>query len=286
LAGDIKPVRRDYPDVGVGAAPRPSPILEGITVLTTDLLKEVIRDLKLIYKQFYQVPKTLAAVFSLIGDVTDEYPAIEDVEALKILAKPIIALEGDVCDISADKMLRRYRTAKEVVIARHDLEVDSYAAIAYAKSKNIPILLAQTDKLPNSTLNALLKLKPEKIIIAGGPVAISKEVEGELAKIAAVERIWGKNREETAVELAKAMDEVDVVKTIVVTDGKNASIGATLIAAGYKAPLVYVSGDEIPKVTGDYLVDHKLTKDIYRKPMKVVLVNVKKAAQVKIEALL
>jgi putative cell wall-binding protein len=132
----------------------------------------------------------------------------------------------------------------------------------------------------------LKKLNPEKIIIVGGPVAVSKEVEAELGKIATVERIWGENREETAVEVAEHTDGAKAIDTIVIANGDNPSADGVFIANGYRAPIVYVSEKKLLKVTREFLEQHKRTNDAYRKPMKVVFVGVSEEVQSEIEDLM
>jgi hypothetical protein len=261
-------------------------IKEGTQLLDFDLMECIMKESNLQYKLFYFVNKTLGSVLSLTGDVVGEYPVPSDPKVLGILANPVKHLEGDVYQLAAERVLRRWTFANTVIIARGDLEVDSLAAIAYAKSKDVPILLTKPNELPAVTLDAMKKLKPEKIIIAGGPVAVSEEVEEELKKIGEVERIWGKNREETAIELAKSLDRIGTVETIIITDGRNAGIDAAIIAANYKAPVVYVSGKKIPQVTRDYLVEHKVTKDVYKQRMKVVFVGISGEVQEEIEGLM
>jgi hypothetical protein len=285
IAGSIVTTTTTTTTGGGGGGTAPSVIKEGFNTLTSSLLGKILKELNIGYKQFYETVKILASILVLTGDRTGEYPAPE-LNVLDYLAKPIKPLTGDVYEISAEKVLKRWTFARAVVIARGDLEVDSLAAIAYAKSKGVPILLTKSDELPQVTIDAIKKLNPKDIIIAGGPVAVSNGVEEELAKIAKVERIWGQNREETAVELAKKMEERTIIKTIVIADGRDASTEAAIIANGYKAPVIYVSGEEIPQVTKEFLIDHKRTSDVYHRPMKVVFVGISNEVQKEIESLM
>jgi hypothetical protein len=261
-------------------------IKEGLQLLDAELMLCVIKESNLQYKLFHFVDKALGSVLSLTGDAVGEYPAPNDPRVHTIFANPITPLKGDVYQLAIERVLKRWNLADSVIITRGDVEVDSMAAIAYAKSRGIPILLTKPNELPGVTLEAIEKLSPRKIIIVGGPIAVSREVEEELAKIAAVERIWGENREETAIELAKSLDKVGTVDTIIITDGGNASVDVEIIAARYKAPLVYVSGGEIPQVTRDYLVKHKRTVDAYKRPMRVIFIGVSEEVQREIRDLM
>jgi len=156
-----------------------------------------------------------------------------------------------------------------VVVARGDLPVDAIAAIAYARSNRIPVLLTKPGELPEATLSAIEKFSPRRIIILGGKKAVSESVEEQLAKIAEVERIAGETRYDTAVKLAELARNYD---TIVVTGGEAPGSDAVFLATAYRAPVVYVKDDEIPEVTADFLASHRVTPKF--RPVKLLLVGV------------
>ncbi len=260
-------------------------ILEGFQVLDLGLMGCIIKDLGLTAKLFFRISNTLASVFSMVGDVVGEWPAPR-LDISSLVTRSIKTLEGDVYELAIDRVRKRWPSAPAVVIARGDLEVDSMAAVAYAKTRNYPILLTKPKELPSAVLAQAKSMDVKKIIIAGGPVAVSREVESQLASIALVERIHGGNREETAVELAKAMEQFKVIETIVVADGLNPSPEASIIAAGYRAPIVFTSGNSISQATKDFMAAHKVTKDAFKKKMKVVFVGVSDEARAEIESLM
>jgi hypothetical protein len=191
-----------------------------------------------------------------------------------------------VYQLAVSKVRKRWAFAQGVVIARGDIPVDSMAAVAYAKSNGYPILLTRPDTLPDEVFTGVAALNPSKIVIAGGPVAVSTVVENRLGGVASVERIWGLNREETAVRLAESLESSRVIDTIVVANGHDPSPEATIVAAGYKAPIVYVAGDTVPQVTRDFLEDHKVTKDAYKRKMKIVFVDISDVARSQIEQIM
>jgi len=238
---------------GEGGAHRESPIGEGVTTLTSALSRDIIKDLGLRTEQFYDVPIPLVATMAVL----DEYPAPKDMAVRGILTKPVKTLSGDVYELSATTVLESYTTVNTLIIARGDLAVDSLASIAYANSEKMPILLTKPGELPSVSLNAISKLKPDKIIILGGPAAVSEAVETGLKKTADVQRIWGETRYETAIELANMIDQPDI---IVITDGEDPNTDAVIISASYQAPLIYVRGEEIPQSVKDYLSKHKTAK--------------------------
>jgi putative cell wall-binding protein len=292
-------INGNYEVVGVGVGvgpPAPPPAFKGgVNILTPAVMMAVIKERVLERKPFYDFSPFslfLAAPMILVG----EYPApttplihgilTEPIKSLTEVLKPVREAEAvapeainEMYAIYTTKVLRKYTYAGTVVIARRDPPVDSMAAIAYARSINAPILLTEEDELPEATLTTVKKLGATKIIIVGGPVAVSYDLENEFKKIASVERIWGATRYETAIELANKIDP----EVIVITDGTDPSIDAVIVAAEYKAPIVYVRSSEIPQTVRDYLLEHKATA--HKRPMKWVVAGVNEDVSTEINAL-
>lgn len=254
---------------GGGGGVRELPLKPGLNILTPELMKDVVEYLNLQYKRFYRVPRTLAASLLLTGDVTGKYPAVEYPEVVAILAHQPENLSGDVYEIAAQKALEKYSFAETVVIARGDLEVDAIAAIAYAKERNAPILLTRPEELPEVTLETIKRLSPARITIVGGPVAVSYKVEEQLGELATVERIWGKDRYETALKLAESTASLKASEIIVIADGRNVSVEAAVVANSFGAPVLYVGDALSPGVRG-YL-EYRKKLDAYRNLLKLVV---------------
>jgi hypothetical protein len=297
IGGSLIPEKVSVPPAagggGVPAPTTPPPIFKGgVISLTPQVLLEIIQNYKLNDKSFWTVPLSVAAALVLTGEYpTPMNPLVQGilVKPIKILLEPFRVFKGkrlespkaveDIYEFVTGKVLKKYQKADVVVISVREPPVDSLAAIAYAKSINAPILLVEHNELPDLTFNAVLALNPKKIIIVGGKVAISEEVEARLKNIAPTERIWGPTRYETAVELAKKLDP----EVIVVTDGENPSIDAAIIAERYKAPILYVKKNEIPHAVRRYIVEHKKTKD--GKEVTVITAGLEKAIEAEVQSL-
>lgn len=94
-----------------------------------------------------------------------------------------------------------------VFIARADNWADAVAIGAVASRTQSPVLLTDTNNLHPATATALVDLDPSNVVILGGTSAISADVENELRDIApaaAVDRIAGASRVNTAHEIATA----------------------------------------------------------------------------------
>jgi hypothetical protein len=256
---------------GGGGSPTVSAFTKRLNVITSETMVDAIKELKLVAKRFCRVKRQMAAVFAVAGWKTGDYPATET-DISGALTNPVVDVEGDVYETSASEVLKAWKSANTVVIARGDLEVDSIAAIAYAKVSNVPILLTKPGELPSVTLDAVKKLNAKSFVIIGGEGAVSGEVVDELHKLGSVARIAGDSRHETAVEIAKALEKLKDIDTIVIADGEKPGMDTAIIAAGYDAPVLYVSGDIVPQGTKDFAKAHRLTKR--GKEVRLVFVDV------------
>ncbi len=111
---------------------------------------------------------------------------------------------------AAEIALEKYpEGATEVIVALGENYPDALAGAPVAAELDAPILLTQRDEVPDSTMSALSELSPEHVTILGGPVAVSAEVEAEIAQSIRVEtsRIEGDTRYDTAAEAAAFVQE-------------------------------------------------------------------------------
>jgi len=95
---------------------------------------------------------------------------------------------------------------KTVIIATGEEPYDAQAAAPLAANRGAVLLLTRSGSLSSSARQALEALNPEEILIMGGEVAVSLEVENtiqEASPQARVERIQGADRYETAAEIVR-----------------------------------------------------------------------------------
>ncbi|WP_172145816.1 cell wall-binding repeat-containing protein [Bifidobacterium panos] len=94
------------------------------------------------------------------------------------------------------------QTVSTVIVASGENYPDALAASGLAGALNASIVLTTPSSLSPQAAAELGRLKPKRIIIAGGPQAVSKHVQWQLSKYArAVERHGGADRYETAYML-------------------------------------------------------------------------------------
>ena len=148
-----------------------------------------------------------------------------------------------------------------VIIAHAEDYRDALAGAALAGKYNAPIILNPQDCLDPKVAEALTdKLKPLKVIILGGPQAISEQVEIELRELlnwtGDIVRIGGENSYETAALIAAEFPEDSDLAISSDCDFPDALSLATA-AAGQGIPLLLTDGSSLPEATVKALRDKK-----------------------------
>lgn len=93
-----------------------------------------------------------------------------------------------------------------VLLATSDGYWDALAATGLAGMYGAPVLITPSNRLANQTKAELLRINPEKVMVMGGPVAITKEVEDQVRELlpgAVIVRRAGENAPGTAVAIFK-----------------------------------------------------------------------------------
>jgi len=122
----------------------------------------------------------------------------------------VIRLSGKGrCQTAVKISMEAFTKADNVVLASGDNYADALAGVPLAYKMNAPILLVQKHKLHADTLAEIQRLGAKNVYILGGAAAISDDVKTELeSKGYKVERIKGKNRFATSLEIAKKLQEL------------------------------------------------------------------------------
>ena len=142
--------------------------------------------------------------------------------------------------ISQDSKL--FDGADTVVIANGMDYADALAGVPLAAKLKAPILLTRTDKLSGETAAEIDRLKVKNAVILGGTNAVSEDVEKAIKdKGVSVERVFGKTRYSTAVQIAnKLNEEPEDVFLAYGLDFADA-LSASAAAAVKGAPIVYIN---------------------------------------------
>lgn len=137
---------------------------------------------------------------------------------------------------------------------------DALSATPFAKAKDAPILLTQSNKLDSRTKAELKRLGVKNVYLIGGSIALSSEIEKQLnAENISFERISGNSRYDTSLKLAEKLDREKSISKIVVVNGEKGladavSVGA--IAAQENMPII-LSDSENGTEVADNFIDSK-----------------------------
>ncbi|MPM31423.1 N-acetylmuramoyl-L-alanine amidase LytC [bioreactor metagenome] len=102
------------------------------------------------------------------------------------------------------------------------------SATPFAKLKNAPILLTQSNKLNEDTKKEIERLDAKNVYIIGGEEAISNEVILQLKSMNInIERISGKDRYETSLKIANKLGKIS---EIAVVNGEHGLVDAVSIS--------------------------------------------------------
>jgi putative cell wall-binding protein len=129
---------------------------------------------------------------------------------------------------------------------------DALTAGAAAGARKGPVLLAAPDTLPEPTRAELVRLRPETVVVAGGPAAISTDVAAAAgaAAQAPVERLAGADRFDTAAAVAiHAFRDGAPVAYVATGEAFADALSAVPAAVSEGGPVLLTAGDQLPAST-------------------------------------
>ncbi|MEQ6390977.1 cell wall-binding repeat-containing protein [Bacillaceae bacterium S4-13-58] len=145
-----------------------------------------------------------------------------------------------------------------VVIATAGNFPGALAGAPLAHQLGAPILLTNKDHLSSATATELARLNAKNVIVIGGPVSISAQVEEDLKGLGVnVQRIAGQTRSDSARLIALEMEKrsgIKPSKAIVVYDNNfpdALSIAPYAARNGY--PILFTGKNLLPTETSEYL---------------------------------
>jgi N-acetylmuramoyl-L-alanine amidase len=153
---------------------------------------------------------------------------------------------GDRYETAANISKAGWETAETVVLAQGMDFPDALASVPMAKKLNAPILLTRPEALPSVTIEEINRLKARNVIILGGPVAVSLNIEEYLMNTLnlTVKRIGGETRYKTAQAIAAEMGPYNQVFIV------NANNFPDALAI---APYAAITGSPILLTKSDFL---------------------------------
>lgn len=158
---------------------------------------------------------------NLPGSDLQGNPTIKAITKTGVNSNPGEVLAGADRYQTAIKVSQKgWTTSNNVVLVNSDSIVDALASTPFAKSVDAPILLSEKGILNPETKKEIQRLKANKVYLIGGTNSLSQNTESALKNMGInVERVWGNDRYETSIKLAKKQNSISSVSNIVVVNG-------------------------------------------------------------------
>lgn len=152
--------------------------------------------------------------------------------------------------------------ADSAILVNDNSIADALSSTPFAKVKNAPILLTQSNKLDNRTKSELKRLGVKNVYLIGGKNTLDSNIENQLkAEKITFERISGNNRYETSLRLAERLDKEKDISKIVVVNGEKGladavSVGAA--AAQDNMPIILSDSNDGTKIADKFIKEHNI----------------------------
>lgn len=105
------------------------------------------------------------------------------------------------------ELVHSMRPVSGVIVATSRTFQDALSSAPYSYTNGVPVLICNSGSnvLSGDILSFVRSAKPSFAMIAGGPIAVSSSVEGQLSSsgVSTVERVYGQTEYETSNEIAK-----------------------------------------------------------------------------------
>ncbi|MDU5200830.1 cell wall-binding repeat-containing protein [Finegoldia magna] len=152
---------------------------------------------------------------------------------------------------------------KEIILVNGFNNIDALTAGSLASKLNIPVLLTENGQLNETTKKAIKDWGIEKVTIIGGKTQVSETIEEKLQNSGLkVDRLAGRTRVDTALEVAKAVNsDPDKVIFANKTAYPDALI-APYLSKTEQAPIMLIDKDEASVSVKQYLRDNKIKDSI------------------------
>ncbi|MDU1265298.1 MAG: cell wall-binding repeat-containing protein [Peptostreptococcus sp.] len=151
----------------------------------------------------------------------------------------------------ARKVMTIAKNSGKAVVASGEDFPDALTAGAFASREGYPILLARKNDIPNQIKRAITDLGIKETYIAGGYKMVSKSVEANLPKV--IERLAGKNRYETSIEIAKSKFKNSTETFVASGEGFADALVISPIAGKYNASVLLVNKTDNNDKVKDYI---------------------------------
>ena len=141
-------------------------------------------------------------------------------------------LSGKNRYLTAVEVSKRWNRVDKVVLVNSNSIVDALSVTPYAKLIDAPILLTEKENLNSITKEALIDLGVNEVHIIGSEGVISDNVVNQIKSMGMLtHRIGGKNRHDTALNIANKINKIRPVTKVAVVNGYKGLADAVSIAS-------------------------------------------------------
>jgi len=127
---------------------------------------------------------------------------------------------------------------------------DALGAAAAAGATGAPVLLTGGGALAPETAAEIARLRPERIVVLGGPLAVADAVVADLGRLGAVERLAGESRFATAAQVSAAAFGPGVPVAYLATGAAFPdALGGGAAAGALGGPVLLTGADALPAAT-------------------------------------
>ncbi|MCH3965991.1 MAG: cell wall-binding repeat-containing protein [Clostridium sp.] len=147
--------------------------------------------------------------------------------------------------------------ADHVILAGGEGYADALCAAPLAKKYDAPIFLTDGKVLNEKVKARISELGASHVTIIGGSGSVSDSIQEELESMnIEVDRIWGSNRYETSVAVAKKLENSG---SVVLTSGLGYADALSIapLAASQGMPILLTARDSVPENVKNYIDDIK-----------------------------
>ena len=133
---------------------------------------------------------------------------------------------------------------------------DALSGGAAAAALGGPVLLVTREAVPPAAANELTRLRPGRVVVLGGPAAVSEQVAAVLRgfTVGSVTRLAGADRYDTAAAVSRSAFSPGVPNVYVTTGtGYADALAAGAAAGAAKVPVLLVDPASVPRATADEL---------------------------------
>lgn len=158
----------------------------------------------------------------------------------------------------------KFNKSNYVVIVNNSAIIDGVTASALATALKAPILLARNTYIDESIKNEISRLEAKNAVLVGGATVLGDGVVNDLRScgITNIKRAGGNTRYETALEVAKYIDDniYDVSEVFIVYgQGEADALSAGAISGQNRIPILLTRSDAINSEVKSWLSSEKLS---------------------------